>query len=46
MDDDLQSLEDWATPLLERLNASERRGLMRKMASELRRCQRERIGDQ
>lgn len=46
MADDLESLEEWAAPLIERLEVTERRRLTRKMATELRRSQRERIRDQ
>jgi len=35
--DDLQRLEDWAAPLLERMSATERRGLARTIARDLRR---------
>lgn len=40
---ELDALEDWAAPLLERLEAGERRRLARTLATELRRSQRERI---
>lgn len=43
MADDLQALEDWAAPLLARLEAKERRRLARAVARDLRRSQRERI---
>ncbi|WP_417329571.1 phage virion morphogenesis protein [Halomonas cupida] len=43
MADDLQALEDWAAPLLARLEAKERRQLARTIARDLRRSQRERI---
>lgn len=46
MADDLQSLEDWAAPLLARLEAKERRRLARAIARDLRRSQRERIKSQ
>lgn len=42
-DDDLQALEDWAAPLLDRLEAKERRRLARLVARDLRRSQRKRI---
>lgn len=44
--DDLQSLEEWAAPLLEKLTPKERRKLARTIATALRRRQRERIADQ
>lgn len=43
MADDLQALEDWAAPLLARLEAKERRQLARTIARDLRRSQRERV---
>lgn len=43
MADDLQALEDWAAPLLAKLEAKERRQLARSIARELRHSQRERI---
>ncbi|MCM2973502.1 phage virion morphogenesis protein [Larsenimonas suaedae] len=43
MPDDLQRLEDWAAPLLAKLDAKERRRLARSVATDLRRAQRERI---
>lgn len=43
MADDLQALEDWAAPLLARLDAGQRRQLARTLATELRRSQIERI---
>lgn len=43
MADDLQTLEEWAAPLLARLEAKERRRLARAVARDLRRSQRERI---
>lgn len=46
MADDLQALEDWAAPLLARLEAKERRRLARAIARDLRRSQRERIKSQ
>ncbi|GEN25394.1 bacteriophage tail completion protein S [Halomonas cupida] len=44
--DDLQSLEEWVAPLLEKLTPKERRKLARTIATALRRRQRERIADQ
>ena len=41
--DDLQALEDWAAPLLARLEDKQRRVLARSIARDLRRSQRERI---
>ncbi|WP_136067089.1 phage virion morphogenesis protein [Modicisalibacter radicis] len=46
MADNLQALEDWAAPLLARLEAKERRRLARAIARDLRRSQRERIRSQ
>lgn len=43
MSDDLQRLEDWAAPLLRQLDARERRQLMRRIATDLRRRQQRRI---
>lgn len=43
MADDLQALEDWAAPLLAKLETQQRRQLARSIARELRRSQRERI---
>jgi len=43
VDNDLQALEDWAIPLLTRLEPGERRKLARTVATELRRSQRTRI---
>lgn len=43
MDDDLQALEDWVTPMLAQLDRQARRTLARKVAQDLRRAQRERI---
>lgn len=43
MADDLQALEDWAAPLLAKLEAKERRRLARSIGRELRRSHRERI---
>lgn len=43
---DLERLEDWATPLLQKLDAGERRTLAQNLAKELRRNQRERIKNQ
>lgn len=41
--DDLRALEDWVSPLLERLSPAQRRQLSRNVALDLRRAQRERI---
>lgn len=46
MANDLQALEEWALPLLNRLEAGERRKLARTLATELRRNQRARIRQQ
>jgi len=46
MADDLQALEDWAAPLLAKLEAKERRRLARAIARDLRRSQRRRIRTQ
>ncbi|SOC56471.1 phage virion morphogenesis (putative tail completion) protein [Chromohalobacter canadensis] len=46
MADDLQALEDWAAPLLAKLEAKERRRLARAIARDLRRSQRRRIRSQ
>lgn len=46
MADDLQQLEDWVAPLLEKLDAKERRTLARNVARDLRRRQRDRIRSQ
>lgn len=43
MDDDLQALEEWVTPLLAQLDRQARRTLTRRVAQDLRRAQRERI---
>ncbi|MEC3890256.1 phage virion morphogenesis protein, partial [Xanthomonas campestris] len=44
--DELTSLENWAAPLLARLQPAERRTLARKIGTELRRSQSQRIGKQ
>ncbi|WP_017167618.1 phage virion morphogenesis protein [Xanthomonas phaseoli] len=44
--DELTALEDWAAPLLARLQEGERRKLARKIGTELRRSQSQRIGKQ
>ncbi|WP_372178156.1 phage virion morphogenesis protein [Xanthomonas axonopodis pv. phyllanthi] len=44
--DDLTTLENWAAPLLARLQPGERRTLARKIGTELRRSQSQRIGKQ
>lgn len=44
--DDLTALETWAAPLLVRLQEGERRKLARKIGTELRRSQSQRIGKQ
>ncbi|OLK26746.1 phage virion morphogenesis protein, partial [Xanthomonas oryzae] len=44
--DDLTALETWAAPLLARLQPGERRMLARKIGTELRRSQSQRIGKQ
>ncbi|MCS3745790.1 phage virion morphogenesis protein [Xanthomonas arboricola] len=44
--DDLTALEDWAAPLLARLQEGERRKLARKIGTALRRSQSQRIGRQ
>ncbi|WP_407466314.1 phage virion morphogenesis protein [Xanthomonas campestris] len=44
--DDLTALENWAAPLLARLQPGERRTLARKIGTELRRSQSQRIGKQ
>ncbi|ATS75510.1 MULTISPECIES: phage virion morphogenesis protein [Xanthomonas] len=44
--DELTSLENWAAPLLARLQPGERRTLARKIGTELRRSQSQRIGKQ
>lgn len=44
--DPLQQLEDWATPLLAKLTATEQRRLTRRIATELRRSQTKRIAQQ
>nr|BDD47151.1 virion morphogenesis protein [Saccharospirillaceae bacterium] len=46
MSNDLTALEDWVSPLLAKLSASQRRSLARKVAQDLRRSQRERIKDE
>ncbi|OOW80463.1 phage tail protein [Xanthomonas campestris pv. vitiswoodrowii] len=44
--DELNALENWAAPLLARLQPGERRTLARKIGTELRRSQSQRIGRQ
>ncbi|MBB5864817.1 phage virion morphogenesis protein [Xanthomonas sp. 3058] len=44
--DELTALENWAAPLLARLQPDERRTLARKIGTELRRSQSQRIGKQ
>ncbi|MGY4888964.1 UNVERIFIED_CONTAM: phage virion morphogenesis protein [Xanthomonas axonopodis] len=44
--DELNALENWAAPLLARLQPGERRTLARKIGTELRRSQSQRIGKQ
>ncbi|MDH4909534.1 phage virion morphogenesis protein [Xanthomonas euvesicatoria] len=44
--DELTALENWAWPLLARLQPGERRALARKIGAELRRSQSQRIGKQ
>ncbi|MBB4726538.1 phage virion morphogenesis protein [Xanthomonas arboricola] len=44
--DELTALENWAAPLLARLQPSERRTLARQIGTELRRSQSQRIGKQ
>ena len=44
--DELTALENWAAPLLARLQPGERRSLARKIGTELRRSQSQRIGKQ
>ncbi|MEA9676941.1 phage virion morphogenesis protein [Xanthomonas campestris pv. raphani] len=44
--DELTALENWAAPLLARLQPGERRTLARKIGTELRRSQSQRIGKQ
>ncbi len=46
MSDQLTQLETWAEPLLQKLDAGERRSLARSIATELRKSQRARIKDQ
>lgn len=46
MTDNLESLEDWAAPLIARLSRSERRTLTRRVARDLRRSQAARIKSQ
>ncbi|MFU3873517.1 phage virion morphogenesis protein [Pseudomonas aeruginosa] len=46
MADNLQALEDWAAPLLAKLEPGERRKLAQQVGRELRRSQQQRIGDQ
>ncbi len=46
MSDDLAALEDWLTPLVQRLGAAERRKLARRLAVGLRARQARRIGEQ
>jgi phage virion morphogenesis protein len=43
---DLNRLETWATPLLDKLEPAERKRLARTISTELRRSQRQRIADQ
>ena len=43
---DLEQLEEWAGPLLEKLQAGERRALARRIGVALRRSQQQRIGEQ
>lgn len=44
--DPLQQLEDWAAPLLAKLSAAEQRQLARRIATDLRRSQSQRIAQQ
>ncbi|WP_311238390.1 MULTISPECIES: phage virion morphogenesis protein [unclassified Xanthomonas] len=44
--DELTALENWAAPLLARMQPGERRSLARKIGTELRRSQSQRIGKQ
>lgn len=44
--DDLQRLEEWASPLLARLQPAQRNALARRLAAELRRSQQQRIAQQ
>jgi phage virion morphogenesis protein len=44
--DDLTRLEQWATPLLQQLEPNQRRVLARRIGTELRRSQQQRIRDQ
>lgn len=46
MSEDLQRLETWVAPLLQRLTAAERRRLARKVGTALRRSQQKRIAQQ
>lgn len=46
MSEDLQRLETWVAPLLQRLTAAERRRLARKVGTALRRSQQKRIASQ
>lgn len=46
MADDLEALEDWVAPLIEKLETAERRKLARTIGNELRRSQRQRIRSQ
>lgn len=43
MSDDLQQLDDWIAPLLERIEPAERRRLAREIGRDLRKTQRQRI---
>ncbi|SIQ10831.1 phage virion morphogenesis protein [Marinobacterium stanieri] len=43
---DLNRLESWASPLLQKLEPAERKKLARQLGTELRRSQRQRIADQ
>lgn len=43
MSDDLQQLNDWIAPLIDKLGATERRALAKEVARDLRRSQRDRI---
>lgn len=46
MDDELQQLEEWVTPLLKRLSATERRKVTRALATQIRRNQQQRMKKQ
>lgn len=46
MADNLQALEEWAAPLLAKLEPAERRKLAQQVGRELRRSQQQRIGEQ